>query len=98
MRPLKPANARGELLSAHELMSEILEMSLQRWVDSNRFTDLANRSGARDLEGRIYFLTQLSEIIRLLPLKVFPAAETRDKLLTSVQEALDLEIAKEEAL
>lgn len=78
-------------------MREILQMAAQRWTDPERIQKLATDAGFRDLGARIYFLTQLRERVRLMPLKLFISTEAREKLLESMQAALDQEIAREEA-
>lgn len=77
-------------------MRELLEMTTQRWVDPERFIHMLTKIGVRDLEMRIYFLTQLRERVRLLPLKLFPQVETREKMLDALQQAMDKEIEREE--
>jgi type III secretion system TyeA family effector delivery regulator len=52
--------------------------------------------GVAAAPARIYFLTQLREKVRTLPLKLFASPETREKLLESMQTALDREISREE--
>ncbi len=77
-------------------MREILQMAAQRWTDPQIFARLATSAGFRSAQARIYFLTQLRERVRMLPLKLFITPEAREKLLESLQTALDQEISKEE--
>lgn len=95
---LWPAGAaRPGSYSAHDLMKEILQMTAQRWTDPESFLRLATAAGINPLVARIYFLTQLRERVRLLPLKLFFASpETREKLLEALQTSLDQEISREE--
>lgn len=89
--------ARPGTYSAHDLMKEILQMTGQRWTDPESFLRLATAAGINPLVARIYFLTQLRERVRLLPLKLFFASpETREKLLEALQTSLDREISREE--
>ncbi len=83
--------------TAHDLMKAILHLLAQRSAEPARFTQLISAAGIRPLEGRIYFLTQLRERLRQLPLKLFLTPDTREKLLEALQTALDQEIAQEEA-
>jgi type III secretion system TyeA family effector delivery regulator len=83
--------------TAHDLMREILEMTTQRWIDPDKFTQITNRVGVRQPEMRIYFLTQLREKVRQIPLKLYPDPDVREKMLDAMQQALDAEISREEA-
>lgn len=82
--------------TAHDLMRELLEMTTQRWIDPNNFIQITNKIGVKDSEMRIYFLTQLREKIRLIPLKLYPSADIREKMLDALQQAMDTEISREE--
>lgn len=84
--------------TAHDLMRDILEMTTKRWVDPDAFHQIANKIGISNTPQRIFFLTELKEKIRLIPFKLFPAADIRQKILDSLQQALDSEISKEESL
>ena len=84
--------------TAHDLMKAILHLLSQRLAEPERFTQHVADAGIRPLEGRIYFLTQLRERLRLLPLKLFLSPDAREKLLEALQTALDREISQEEAL
>jgi type III secretion system TyeA family effector delivery regulator len=83
--------------TAHDLMRELLEMTTQRWIDPEKFTQITHRMGVRQPEMRIYFLTQLREKVRQIPLKLYPDPEIREKMLDAMQQALDTEISREEA-
>lgn len=72
-------------------------MTTQRWIDPDRFIQILAKLGVKNSEMRIYFLTQLRERTRLIPLKLYPVPETREKLLDALQKAMDIEIAREEA-
>lgn len=82
--------------TAHDLMREILHMTTQRWTDPERFTRIATAAGFQSPEARIFFLTQLKERVRMMPLKLFVTPEAREKMLEALQTALDHEIAQEE--
>lgn len=84
--------------TAHDLMRELLEMTTQRWSDPERFRQMANKIGIKNPEMRIYFLTQLREKVRQIPLKLYPVPDIREKMLDALQQAMDTEISREEAL
>jgi type III secretion system TyeA family effector delivery regulator len=94
--PLSARNTAGAVFGAHDLMREILQMTTQRWTDPLSFGKIATNAGFQVVEARIYFLTQLRERIRMLPLKIFVSSEAREKLLEALQAALDQEIGREE--
>lgn len=77
-------------------MREILQMTTQRWTDPERFSKIATDASIHAVDARIYFLTQLREKIRLMPLKLFSTPEARDKMLEALQAAIDQEISREE--
>lgn len=73
-------------------------MTTQRWVDPDRFIQITNKIGVNNSEMRIYFLTQLREKVRQIPLKLYPVPDIREKLLDALQQAMDTEISREEAV
>lgn len=82
--------------NAHDLMREILQLTTQRWTEPERFARIATDASIHAVDARIFFLTQLREKIRLMPLKLFSTPETRDKMLEALQTAIDQEISREE--
>lgn len=81
---------------AHLLMKDILSLKDQRFIDSSKITSIVDRCKIKDLEARIYFLRELHSLVRKLPLKLFSDDQARLRLLTAIQEALDVAIDKEE--
>jgi len=71
-------------------------MTSQRWVDPDRFIQIMAKMGLYKTEIRIFFLTQLREKVRMIPLKLYPTPDIREKMLEALQQAMDSEIAKEE--
>lgn len=84
--------------TAHDLMEEVLDMAGQRWVDPDRFRQILTKMRLQNTQTRIFFLTQLFEKVRMIPAKIFPSEDSREKMLNALQEALDIEIAREEEL
>ena len=82
--------------AAHLLMKEVLPLKDQRFVDSSKITAIANRLNIRDDEAKIYFLRELHTIVRKLPLKIYNDDQSRQRLLTAIQEAMDNAIDEEE--
>jgi type III secretion protein W len=85
-----------EGVGADEVMRELLELTGQSWLHGEQFSQIGVRLGMDDIEGEIYFLRELKEIVRALPLKVHADDESRDRMLTAAQEALDAAIETEE--
>lgn len=94
MNALVPATASS--YSAHDLMREVLHLAGQRYTEPDRIARIATAAGFVSSGARIYFLTQLRERVRMMPIKLFVTPEAREKLLEAMQSALDQEIAREE--
>ena len=92
MREYRPETAEA----AHRLMKEVLPLKDQRFVDSSKITAIAKRLNIRDDEAKIYFLRELHNIVRKLPLKIYSDEQARQRLLTAIQDALDAAIDEEE--
>ena len=92
MKEYSPETAQA----AHRLMKEVLPLKDQRFVDSSKITAIANRLSIRDDEAKIYFLRELHNIVRKLPLKIYSDDQARQRLLTAIQDALDTAIDEEE--
>jgi type III secretion system TyeA family effector delivery regulator len=57
---------------------------------------MMDRLGVVESEVKIYFLRELSAILRQLPLKVYASPDDRLRLINGLQEALDEVIEEEE--
>lgn len=78
------------------LMKETIALTGERWVSASRFNGLADKLGVSDPTARIQFLTGMKNLLRELPVKVFPDPDARQTLINAVQEALDAAIDVEE--
>ena len=92
MKEYQPETAQA----AHRLMKEVLPLKDQRFVDSSKISAIANKLNIRDDEAKIYFLRELHSIVRKLPLKIYSDDQSRQRLLTAIQDALDAAIDEEE--
>ena len=70
--------------AAHLLMKDVLPLKDQRFVDSSKISAIANKLNIRDDEARIYFLRELHNIVRKLPLKIYNDYQTRQSVLTAM--------------
>ena len=81
---------------AHRMMKEVMVLKDQRWVDGSKVMSIVDQLNIRGDEARIYFLRELLSIVRRLPLKIYSDDESRMRLITAVQEALDTAVDEEE--
>ncbi|MDK2123484.1 type III secretion system gatekeeper subunit SctW [Parachitinimonas caeni] len=79
-----------------KLMKDLVNITAERWVNSNRFTALADQHGAKEPTPQVSFISGVKQSLRDMPVKIFADTDTRQALLTAVQDALDIAIEKEE--
>lgn len=92
----QPAYSEEVIASAHRLMKELLALKDQRFVDAAAVRRVADQFNLTDIEQTIYFLRELHGIVRRLPLKIFRDDEDRLRLVSAIQEALDVAVDEEE--
>lgn len=78
------------------LMSKLVGLTGERWISGDRVAGLSRDMGISNAEANISFLTRVKSTLREFPLKVFNDPESRDKVLSAAQEALDQAIEEEE--
>lgn len=79
--------------AARDLMSELLSAQSQAWQGADAFIRLPQKMDVRGDEAGIYFLQGFKELVRFVPLKAFgDDMSKRDRVMISVQQALDLAI------
>jgi type III secretion system TyeA family effector delivery regulator len=78
------------------IIREVLPLKNQRRIDPSSFLKMMDRLGVVESEVKIYFLRELSAILRQLPLKVYASPDDRLRLINGLQEALDEVIEEEE--
>ena len=83
--------------AVHDVVMEILPLREKRWIDSAKIEKMADRLDL-DIEGKIYFLRELTAIVRKLPLKIYQDPDDRLRLVDALQQALDAVIELEEEL
>ena len=83
--------------AADRLLSSLLELAEASWLSSAQVEKIVREQNLRSTEAEIYFLRELADLIRALPLKIFKDPEQRLKMVDAVQEALDKAIEREEA-
>ena len=83
--------------AADRLLSSLLELAEASWLSGAQVEKIVREQNLRSTEAEIYFLRELADLIRALPLKIFKDPEQRLKMVDAVQEALDKAIEREEA-
>ena len=84
-------------VAADRLVSSLLELAEASWLSGSQVEKLVREQRLRTTEAEIYFLRELADLVRALPLKIFKEPEQRLKMVDAVQEALDKAIEQEEA-
>ena len=67
----------------------------REYLDENQLIQIMDHLNLKTEQEQIFFLTQLSVILRKYPDSLFPNADTRGKFLTTIQEILDSKILAE---
>ncbi|CAK0749552.1 type III secretion protein W [Gammaproteobacteria bacterium] len=80
-----------------QLLGQLLALSEKTWIHNQDIAPLPVALGLRNIEGEINFLREFKGLSRLMPLKAFTQADSREKLLDAIQGALDEAINREEA-
>lgn len=80
------------------LMSSLLEFKEQKSLLDTTVFRFADTTISGDIEAKIYFLRELKDLAAKIPVKAFDNLEDREKLLTTIQSALDIAINKEEEM
>ena len=83
--------------ASRDLLGELLTAQDRAWQGADAFGGLPTKMGVRGDEAGIYFLQGFKELVRFVPLKAFgDDMAKRDRVMISVQEALDVAIDNEE--
>ncbi len=83
------------VVAPDEVMRRILQASQAEMVSEDEFLQLCTAMRIPPLAATVNFLTQLKEIVRLLPMKIYPTEAHRQRLLEAMQLAADAVIAVE---
>ncbi len=85
-------------ISGIELLSKLLEFKEQRSLLDTTVFKFADEAIPGSIEAKIYFLREFKELAAKIPIKAFDNLEDREKLLSTIQSALDLAINKEDEM
>ncbi len=94
--PSKSTEPDADVL-AFDLLKELVGITADRWINSARFSALAQGWVPDSVQGQVRFLTQVKDLIRLMPVQVFPDPDSRQAAIVAVQQALDQAIDLEES-
>lgn len=78
------------------LMKDLVNLSSETWVSSDRFARLAEDAGASAVNARINFLTGVKGLLRDMPTKIFVDLDQRQNVFSAAQDALDAAIDLED--
>ena len=93
-----PAAGRAAATAAADrLVGSLLDLAEASWLSAAQVEKVARDQRLPSTEAEIYFLRELADLVRALPLKAFKDPDQRLKLVDAVQEALDKAIEREEA-
>ena len=84
--------------AAHQLMKSFLPLRSVSFVDASKIRAISRELSISDIEAEIYFLRELHGIARRLPLKLFPDDQSRERVITAIQDALDNAVDEEEEM
>jgi len=82
-------------ITSASLAGKVFALKEETWITSSKIKDLINSTGLFKIESKIFFLTNLKEEIRKIPIKAFLDNEDRMKFLNTIQEAIDNYIEQE---
>jgi type III secretion protein W len=100
MAPVPPREAKRAAVApaANHVLLRLLDLAEQTWVGAAEIGRIPEEAGLklRTLEAEIYFLRELADVVRALPLRVYKEPDQRERLIDAVQEALDDAVRREE--
>ncbi len=83
-------------LDKNVLMHDVVGLSASRWLDADSVGLLAQKRGIVPLDHRFIFLRGVQQIIKDLPVQVYPDIDTRNAVLGAFQARFDLDAAEED--
>ena len=80
---------------AYYLTKSMMHNIFKEYIDENQLSQIMEYLHLEMREQQIFFLTQLTIVLREYPDSIFPNPEVRNKLLNTIQECLDSRILEE---
>lgn len=80
---------------AYYLTKSMIHSIFKEFIDDNQLSQIMEYLQLETREQQIYFLTQLTIVLREYPDSIFSNFDIRNKLLNAIQENLDSKILEE---
>ncbi len=80
---------------AYYLTKSMMSCIFKEYIDENQLSQIMEYLQVRTREQQIFFLTQLTIVLREYPDSIFSNPDIRHKLLNTIQECLDSKILEE---
>ena len=80
---------------AYYLTKTMLHCIFKEYIDENQLSQIMEYLQVQTREQQIFFLTQLTIVLREYPDSLFSNTDVRNKLLNTIQECLDSRILEE---
>lgn len=80
---------------AYYLTKTMMHCIFKEYIDENQLLQIMEYLQVKTREQQIFFLTQLTIVLREYPDSIFSNPDIRNKLLNTIQECLDSRILEE---
>lgn len=80
---------------AYYLTKTMMSSIFKEYIDEEQLSQIMQYLQVETQEQQIFFLTQLTIVLREYPDSLFPSPDVRNKLINTVQECLDSKILEE---
>lgn len=77
------------------LMKQMLRLLDQQWVTEGDFDKLLEAMSISRLEARIFTMTKVVGLVRMIPEEIFPNIETKQNMMSSASDLLDSLVEQE---
>ena len=92
---IKKIKEGGLEIKSDEVLRNMLDLIDQQWVTETDFNQLPEKLGVNELQAKIFLMTKIVGLIRLLPEEMFSNEDTKQNMISSSQESLDCLIEEE---
>ncbi|MDP0588170.1 MAG: TyeA family type III secretion system gatekeeper subunit [Candidatus Endonucleobacter bathymodioli] len=76
-------------IKSKDILRKMLNLVEQQWVTETDFDQLPVKFGVKELSAKIFLMTKIVWLIRLMPEEMFNNEDTKQNMLASSQESLD---------
>ena len=80
---------------AYYLTKTMMHCIFKEYIDENQLSQMMQYFHLETREQQIFFLTQLTIVLREYPDSIFSSPDVRNKILNTIQECLDSKILEE---